>query len=104
MEAESEQLLNQTKHLLTEAVERADRDPLTGLINHRAFHKRFEQEAALALTSGCPLAIAMMDLDNFKFFNDGYGHSVGDDVLQKVARSLSAVMPPRRHAGPVRRR
>ncbi len=36
----------------------------------------------------------MMDLDNFKFFNDGYGHSVGDDVLRKVARALSAVCRP----------
>ena len=94
MEAEAEQLLAQTKHLLTEAVERADRDPLTGLINHRAFHKRFEQQAALALKTGLPLSLAMMDLDNFKFFNDGYGHSIGDDVLQKVASALREACRP----------
>ena len=94
MEAEAEQLLSQTKHLLSEAVDRADRDPLTGLVNHRAFHKRFELEAGHAQKTGRPLAIAMMDLDNFKFFNDGYGHSVGDEVLKKVARALHAVCRP----------
>jgi diguanylate cyclase (GGDEF)-like protein/PAS domain S-box-containing protein len=94
VQAESEQLLAQTKHLLTAAIERADRDPLTGLLNHRAFHKRLEQEAENARRSGQPLAVAMMDLDNFKFFNDGYGHSIGDDVLRQVTRALSAACRP----------
>jgi len=94
VQAESEQLLAQTKHLLTAAIERADRDPLTGLLNHRAFHKRLEQEAEDARRSGQPLAVAMMDLDNFKFFNDGYGHSIGDDVLRQVTRALSAACRP----------
>lgn len=94
VQAESEQLLTQTKHLLIEAVERADRDPLTGLLNHRAFHKRLEQEAEAAQRSGQPLAVAMMDLDNFKFFNDGYGHSVGDDLLRQVTCALSAACRP----------
>jgi len=88
MEAVTQHLLSQTKCLLAEAVERADRDPLTGLLNHRAFHKRFEQEADQALREGYPVAIAMMDMDNFKFFNDAYGHSVGDDVLRQVAGAL----------------
>ncbi len=86
--------LTQTKHLLTEAVARADRDPLTGLLNHRAFHKRLEQEAEAARRSGLPLAIAMMDLDNFRFFNDGYGHSIGDDLLRQVSGALSAACRP----------
>jgi len=94
VETEAEQLLAQTKHLLAEAVERADRDPLTGLFNHRAFHKRLEVEAAASRRSGRPLSIAMMDMDNFKFFNDGYGHSVGDEVLKRVARALHAACRP----------
>lgn len=94
VEAQSEQLLAQTKHLLTEAVARADRDPLTGLLNHRAFHKQLEQEAEAARRNGQPLAVAMMDLDNFRFFNDGYGHSVGDDLLRQVTRALSAACRP----------
>ena len=87
-------LLLQTKHLLVKAVERADRDPLTGLLNHRSFHKHLELEAEAARQSGQPLAIAMMDLDNFRFFNDAYGHSVGDDVLRQVTRALSAACRP----------
>ncbi len=74
--------------MLTEALERANRDPLTGLFNHRVFHKRLEEESDNALRHSRPLAIAMIDLDNFKFFNDTYGHMVGDGVLQTVADAL----------------
>ena len=74
--------------LLADALERADLDPLTGLLNHRAFHKRYQEETARALREGTHLAVAVMDLDNFKFFNDAYGHAVGDDVLRRVAETL----------------
>jgi diguanylate cyclase (GGDEF)-like protein len=74
--------------LLEEALERADRDPLTGLLNHRAFHRRFKEEEDRACRMGTPLAILMMDLDNFKFFNDSYGHMSGDDVLRQIAHAL----------------
>ena len=74
---------------LAEALERADHDPLTGLLNHRAFHRALEQEADRTLREGTTLAIAVLDLDNFKFFNDAYGHAVGDDVLRQVASTLS---------------
>jgi len=74
--------------LLEEALERADRDPLTGLLNHRAFHRRFKEEEDRACRMGTPLAILMMDLDNFKFFNDSYGHMSGDDVLRQIAQAL----------------
>ncbi len=74
---------------LAEALERADHDPLTGLLNHRAFHRALEQEADRTLREGSTLAIAVLDLDNFKFFNDAYGHAVGDDVLRQVASTLS---------------
>ncbi len=93
-EAETERLLAQTKNLLAQAVDRADRDPLTGLLNHRSFHKRLEAEARIATETGQPLAIAVMDLDNFKFFNDGYGHAVGDDVLRSIAYTLESACRP----------
>jgi diguanylate cyclase (GGDEF)-like protein/PAS domain S-box-containing protein len=89
LEAERERLLEEMEHLLASAVDQADRDPLTGLINHRTFHKRLEEEAVRAQCEGMPLAVAMLDLDNFKFFNDAYGHPAGDDVLRRVAASLS---------------
>ena len=85
---EREALLSETERLLAEAVERADRDPLTGLLNHRAFHKRLEEEADRAQRAGTPLAVAMVDLNNFRFFNDAYGHLAGDDVLRRVAGAL----------------
>lgn len=73
---------------LQEAHERADRDPLTNLYNHRAFHKRLEEECARARRDGTTLAVVMLDLDNFKFFNDFYGHTVGDQVLLQVTQRL----------------
>jgi diguanylate cyclase (GGDEF)-like protein/PAS domain S-box-containing protein len=73
---------------LREAEERADRDPLTGLYNHRAFHKRLEQECARAKREEQTLAVVMLDIDNFKFFNDVYGHTIGDHVLCQVAKRL----------------
>ena len=78
------------RHLLDEARAEAEQDPLTGLLNHRAFHRRLEEEAARASREGTPLAIAVLDLDNFKFFNDTYGHAVGDEVLRRVASVLRA--------------
>jgi diguanylate cyclase (GGDEF)-like protein/PAS domain S-box-containing protein len=73
---------------LHEAEERADRDPLTGLYNHRAFHKRLEEECARAKRESKTLAVVMLDIDNFKFFNDVYGHTTGDHVLRQVAKRL----------------
>jgi len=90
LEAEREELLAQTESLLADALERADLDTLTGLMNHRAFHKRLEDELARAEQKGRPLSLILMDLDNFKFFNDVYGHLVGDDVLRQVAQALNA--------------
>ena len=78
------------KQLLEEARAEADRDPLTGLLNHRAFHARLEEEAEEARRNDTSLAIAVLDLDNFKFFNDAYGHAVGDEVLHQVANVLRA--------------
>ncbi len=78
------------KRLLDEARAEAEQDPLTGLLNHRAFHRRLEEEAERACQEGTALGIAVLDLDNFKFFNDTYGHAVGDEVLRRVAAVLRA--------------
>jgi diguanylate cyclase (GGDEF)-like protein len=72
----------------SEAVEAADRDSVTGLFNHRAVHQRLDEEVRAAAISGNPLTVIMMDLNNFKLFNDTYGHPVGDQVLKRVARIL----------------
>jgi len=70
----------------------AERDPVTGLLNHRGLHERLDQEVHRAQRSGGQVSLVMMDLDNFKIFNDTYGHPVGDDVLREVARHLSAAL------------
>ena len=72
----------------------ATTDPLTGLVNHRTFHARLAEEAAIARASGQALAVVMLDLDNFKFFNDAYGHAAGDDVLRQVTWALRESTTP----------
>ena len=88
--AERKALEVQRETLLAEALERAELDSLTGLWNHRGFQKRLEAEADRAQRSGERLVMAMIDVDNFKFFNDVYGHSVGDGILRQVASALRA--------------
>lgn len=68
----------------------ATRDPLTGLYNQRFFRDLFEQEVFRAQRTDRPFAIVFLDIDNFKTFNDTYGHSFGDRFLQAVASRLKA--------------
>ena len=78
-------LENRELNRRTEAL--ATTDPLTGLCNHRAFHTKLA-EAARVGRGGERFAVAVLDLDNFKFFNDAYGHAAGDDVLRQVTSAL----------------
>ena len=86
--AERKVLEEQREILLSEALERSEHDSLTGLWNHRGFQQRLEAEADRAQRAGGRLALVVMDVNNFKFFNDVYGHTVGDDVLRQVAQAL----------------
>ena len=70
------------------AVRLALTDPLTGLGNHRHFHERLERELEHALRYGRPLAICLVDVDDFKGINDRFGHPAGDRVLSRVATRL----------------
>lgn len=70
------------------ALERATRDGLTDLPNHRAFSDEFEQAAALAARQEDPLALAVIDLDRFKLVNDKHGHQEGDALLRRAAAIL----------------
>lgn len=64
-------------------------DDLTGLASHGLFRARLEDEIRQAARYHHPVAIAMFDIDNFKAFNDTYGHQQGDLVLRRVAEVLS---------------
>src|SRR5919202_6066471 len=70
------------------AVRLALTDPLTGLGNHRHFPERLARELDHALRYGRPLAICLVDVDDFKRINDRFGHPVGDRVLSMVATRL----------------
>lgn len=64
-------------------------DGLTGLANRRKFDQEWEQEWFRAVRQSLPLAVAMVDVDQFKAYNDHYGHQSGDVCLKLVAQTLS---------------
>lgn len=64
-------------------------DGLTGLLNHRAFQERLDEEVYRANREGTPLSLLMIDVDHFKSFNDEHGHLAGDRALRQVARALT---------------
>ena len=68
--------------------ETAERDTLTGLTNRAGIH-RWLQTALDRLTGDDHLAVAFIDLDRFKTINDTRGHATGDEVLRRVAASLT---------------
>lgn len=65
-------------------------DELTGLFNKRHFNETLRQESDRANRYDHPLAMIMMDIDNFKHFNDTYGHAEGDRVLAIMGQIVSA--------------
>jgi diguanylate cyclase (GGDEF)-like protein len=64
------------------------RDPLTGLYNRRFLGEYLEKEFAQLNRAGGDLSIIIVDIDNFKEFNDTYGHSCGDSILKKFSELL----------------
>ena len=63
-------------------------DPLTGLLNRRAFEELFENELERAHRSNGRLSVLLGDLDGFKGVNDRFGHEAGDGVLRQVAEDM----------------
>jgi diguanylate cyclase len=60
-------------------------DPLTGLANRRGWDEQLDRELAQARRSGRPVSVALLDLDDFKGFNDARGHPAGDRLLVAAA-------------------
>lgn len=65
-------------------------DSLTGINNRRGFDAALESEWRRAARNGYPLALAMLDVDHFKAYNDHYGHQAGDQCLRRVADLIAA--------------
>jgi len=66
----------------------ADTDPLSGLLNRRAFKPFAEDSYAMFARHGRPFSILMIDADKFKSVNDRYGHRAGDDVIREIGKII----------------
>jgi len=78
--------------LLAMTRDEANRDGLTKLYTHRYFHSHLDREMARSRRYHTRLSLMLMDVDNFKQFNDKYGHIVGDEVLVGIAAIVLANM------------
>jgi len=83
---------SQRRQFLLNAIldRQAHTDPLTGLANRRSLFSHADRMVHLAAKQGTAVALAIIDVDHFKRFNDSYGHGAGDLALQQVAHALSA--------------
>jgi len=68
----------------------ATRDSLTGIVNHKAFFEQGERELRRFTRYGKPFSLMVIDIDDFKNINDSYGHSEGDNVLQKLVALVAS--------------
>ena len=75
------------REVVAEMTDLAERDPLTGVANRRAFNRALAELQHRAGTARAG-ALIVIDLDNFKYVNDRLGHQRGDDVLRHVARAI----------------
>lgn len=91
--AESSAEVDRLRDHLEQVRKDASTDGLTNIANRKAFDGRLEQACAEALHNGRPLALAVLDIDHFKAFNDTWGHQTGDQVLRYVASVISRNSP-----------
>jgi diguanylate cyclase (GGDEF)-like protein len=68
--------------------EQSIRDPMTGVYNRRYMQEHLDAEMARAEAGGSSLGVIMVDVDDFKKFNDAFGHTAGDDLLRWAAEAL----------------
>ena len=88
-EEEKDQLLSKLHQLNKQLETLAVTDGLTKLYNHRFFMETINREFSRSHRMGLSLALLIADIDDFKSFNDTYGHQLGDEILVKVSEVLS---------------
>lgn len=81
------QMLRQ-KQLIDSNLAEARTDPLTGLANRRAFDSELSRRLTQRQRQGKSSGLVILDIDNFKTFNDQFGHLMGDTILTKIAGAL----------------
>lgn len=69
-------------------VEQSTTDPLTGLKNRRAFDRTMNEQSSRTERSNAPLSLMLLDVDQFKLYNDQFGHVAGDQALRQIAQIL----------------
>jgi diguanylate cyclase (GGDEF)-like protein len=74
---------------INELSDQAEHDPLTGIANRRVIDARLEDELERARRHGTHLGLVLVDVDDFKKFNDRYGHQCGDEILRTFAALLA---------------
>jgi diguanylate cyclase (GGDEF)-like protein len=82
-----------TREEAAEARELAETDPLTGCLNRRSINEAGEALLAAARVDHRAIAVALLDLDNFKHVNDLHSHQAGDAILRAAAERLRAILP-----------
>ncbi|MBJ6724550.1 sensor domain-containing diguanylate cyclase [Geomesophilobacter sediminis] len=91
---EAQQLALELKSVNDQLRERAIRDGLTGLFNHRHFQELLDEAFANPQRMREPMTLLLFDIDNFKTVNDSYGHLQGDAVLKAIARTVEEAIRP----------
>jgi FOG: GGDEF domain len=87
-----QKIINELKSKLEMVEAEANLDPLTNLFNRRSLERALEEFFSLYKHSKMTFSLILIDLDDFKYVNDNYGHHVGDLVLVKVAKVLRTSM------------
>ncbi len=93
--ARERELLVVTRQLASanEALQRLSlEDGLTGIANRRHLDDYLDREWRRAIRSRAPLSVVMVDIDNFKKYNDTYGHHAGDQALKRVAQAMAGAL------------
>jgi diguanylate cyclase len=90
----AEARIGELEEALSEARAAAFTDALTGALNRRGFEDAYRREVARARRHGSRLALALIDLDDFKRLNDTLGHQAGDEALVHLVMELRAALRP----------